>query len=114
MGDPRGFMKHGRRDKTMQPVNARLQHHNEHYDYPREEKVKTQASRCMDCGVPFCMTGCPLGNLIPEWNDLVYRDRCSRVRGVLRLAHPVPGSTGGVLQVRGDAGPPRSGLLPSA
>ena len=45
MGDPRGFIKHGRRDKTIRPVDERLQHHDEHYDYPSEEKVKTQAAR---------------------------------------------------------------------
>ena len=61
MGDPRGFMKYGRQDKNIQPVHDRLKHHNEHYNYPSEEEVKTQAARCMDCGVPFCMTGCPLG-----------------------------------------------------
>jgi NAD(P)H-dependent glutamate synthase small subunit len=96
MGDPRGFIKHGRRDKTLQPVNARLQHHEEQYDYPREEKVKTQASRCMDCGVPFCMTGCPLGNLIPEWNDLVYRGQWQQALQALHATNNFPEFTGRV------------------
>ena len=96
MGDPRGFIKHGRRDKTLQPVNARLQHHEEQYDYPREEKVKTQASRCMDCGVPFCMTGCPLGNLIPEWNDLVYRGQWKQALQALHATNNFPEFTGRV------------------
>jgi NAD(P)H-dependent glutamate synthase small subunit len=96
MGDPRGFIKHGRRDKTLQPVNARLQHHDEHYNYPSEEKVKTQAARCMDCGVPFCMTGCPLGNLIPEWNDLVYRGRWKQALQALHATNNFPEFTGRV------------------
>ncbi|MFK5925922.1 MAG: glutamate synthase subunit beta [Desulfuromusa sp.] len=96
MGDPRGFIKHGRRDKTLQPVNARLQNFDEHYNYPSEEKVKTQAARCMDCGVPFCMTGCPLGNLIPEWNDLVYRGRWKQALVALHATNNFPEFTGRV------------------
>ena len=96
MGDQRGFIKHGRRDKTLQPVNTRLQHHDEHYDYPNEEKVKTQASRCMDCGVPFCMSGCPLGNLIPEWNDLVYRGQWRQALRALHATNNFPEFTGRV------------------
>ncbi len=96
MGDPRGFIKHGRRDRTLQPVNTRLQHHDEHYNYPNEEKVKTQASRCMDCGVPFCMTGCPLGNLIPEWNDLVYQDKWKQALQALHATNNFPEFTGRV------------------
>ncbi len=94
MGDPRGFIKHGRRDKTLQRVNARLQHHDEHYNYPSEEKVKTQASRCMDCGVPFCMSGCPLGNLIPEWNDLVHRGKWKQALRALHATNNFPEFTG--------------------
>ncbi len=96
MGDPRGFIKHGRRDKTLQPVDVRLHHHEEHYNYPSEEKVKTQASRCMDCGVPFCMSGCPLGNLIPEWNDLVYRGQWKQALKALHATNNFPEFTGRV------------------
>lgn len=96
MGDPRGFIKHGRRDKTIQPVNARLQNYDEHYNYPSEEKVKTQAGRCMDCGVPFCMTGCPLGNLIPEWNDLIYRGKWKQALQALHATNNFPEFTGRV------------------
>jgi len=96
MGDPRGFIKHGRRDKTLQPVNGRLQNFDEHYNYPSEEKVKTQAARCMDCGVPFCMTGCPLGNLIPEWNDLVYRGQWKQALSALHATNNFPEFTGRV------------------
>ncbi|HKL25269.1 MAG TPA: glutamate synthase subunit beta [Desulfuromonadales bacterium] len=96
MGDPRGFIKHGRRNMTMQPVYDRLQHHDEHYIYPSVEKVKTQAARCMDCGVPFCMSGCPLGNLIPEWNDLVYRGRWEQALHALHATNNFPEFTGRV------------------
>ena len=96
MGDPRGFIKHGRRDMTLQPVYDRLQHHDEHYNYPSDEKVKTQAARCMDCGVPFCMSGCPLGNLIPEWNDLVYRGRWKQALQALHATNNFPEFTGRV------------------
>jgi len=96
MGDPRGFIKHGRRDRTLQTVNSRLQHHDEHYNYPNDEKVKTQAARCMDCGVPFCMTGCPLGNLIPEWNDLVYRGQWKQALQALHATNNFPEFTGRV------------------
>jgi len=64
--------------------------------YPSEEKVKTQASRCMDCGVPFCMSGCPLGNLIPEWNDLVYRGRWKQALQALHATNNFPEFTGRV------------------
>ncbi len=94
MGDPRGFIKYGRRDKTIQPVDERLRHHNEHYNYPHDEEVKTQAARCMDCGVPFCMSGCPLGNLIPEWNDLVYRGQWRQALQALQATNNFPEFTG--------------------
>jgi len=96
MGDPRGFIKHRRRDKTLQTVNSRLQHHDEHYNYPSDEQVKTQAARCMDCGVPFCMTGCPLGNLIPEWNDLVYKGQWKQALQALHATNNFPEFTGRV------------------
>ncbi|MGL4306269.1 MAG: glutamate synthase subunit beta [Mycobacteriaceae bacterium] len=76
MADPNGFLKHTSRElPTRRPVPLRLLDWKEVYEDFSEETLKTQASRCMDCGVPFCHNGCPLGNLIPEWNDLVFRDR---------------------------------------
>ena len=76
MADPRGFLKHTERElPERRPVPLRLLDWKEVYtDFDRAE-LQTQASRCMDCGIPFCHNGCPLGNLIPEWNDLVYKDR---------------------------------------
>ena len=73
MGDTRGFLTHDRELPTRRPVDIRLQDWREVYQDFGAEQVERQASRCMDCGIPFCHNGCPLGNLIPEWNDLVYR-----------------------------------------
>jgi glutamate synthase (NADPH) small chain len=73
MGDPKGFLTTTRETPTRRPVDLRLMDWREVYeDFPRDHLEK-QAGRCMNCGIPFCHQGCPLGNLIPEWNDLVYR-----------------------------------------
>ena len=66
MGDPKGFMKHNRRAPQLLPVDERIEHHEEHYEKLSDEMVRTQASRCMDCGVPFCMTGCPWATSSPS------------------------------------------------
>jgi len=73
VADPRGFLKAGRRLPARRPVEVRIRDWQEVYEDFPEAEVAEQASRCMDCGVPFCHDGCPLGNLIPEWNDLVWR-----------------------------------------
>ncbi len=69
-----GFLEFGRKDTPQRPVEERVRDWHEVQLDPSPEEVRTQAARCMDCGVPFCSVGCPLGNLIPDWNDLVYRD----------------------------------------
>ncbi|MDV2477780.1 glutamate synthase subunit beta [Rhodococcus zopfii] len=76
MGDPSGFLKHGSRETPVRrPVPLRLLDWKEVYEpFPRDT-LQVQASRCMDCGIPFCHNGCPLGNLIPEWNDLAYKGK---------------------------------------
>ena len=75
MGKNTGFMEFQRETPTRRPVTERVNDWFEVYqDFPIE-KVQTQGARCMDCGVPFCHTGCPLNNIIPDWNDLVYRSR---------------------------------------
>ena len=73
MADPRGFMTHGRELPERRPVPVRLRDWKEVYEEFPESKLQAQASRCMDCGIPFCNGGCPLGNIIPDWNDLTYR-----------------------------------------
>ena len=72
MADPKGFLAHERETPTRRPVDIRLRDWREVYQEFPAERVERQASRCMDCGIPFCHSGCPLGNLIPEWNDLVF------------------------------------------
>jgi glutamate synthase (NADPH) small chain len=78
MADPKGFLKHGREVATRRPVDERVKDWNEVYPDGMGRAllpiINEQAGRCMDCGIPFCHQGCPLGNLIPEWNDLVWRD----------------------------------------
>jgi glutamate synthase (NADPH/NADH) small chain len=78
MADPRGFLKNGREVASRRPVEERVKDWNEVYPDGAGRSllpiIKTQAGRCMDCGIPFCHQGCPLGNIIPEWNDLVWRD----------------------------------------
>ncbi len=78
MADPRGFLKNGREVASRRPVEERVQDWNEVYPGSAGRAllpiITEQAGRCMDCGIPFCHQGCPLGNIIPEWNDLVWRD----------------------------------------
>ena len=78
MADPKGFLKHGRQVATRRVVEERVRDWNEVYPDGIGRAllpiITTQAGRCMDCGIPFCHQGCPLGNIIPEWNDLVWRD----------------------------------------
>ncbi len=74
MGDVTGFKKYTREDFPKEPVKERLNHWSEFHIHLPEEKLKLQGARCMDCGVPFCQSGCPIGNIIPDWNDLVYKN----------------------------------------
>jgi glutamate synthase (NADPH/NADH) small chain len=75
MGKVTGFIEINRKKPPTRPIVERIHDWREVYvPYP-EAALKDQAARCMDCGIPFCHQGCPLGNLIPDWNDLVYRDR---------------------------------------
>ena len=74
MGKPTGFLEVERRDRKYAPVADRVQHFQEFVEEPGPEAIAKQASRCMDCGIPFCHSSCPVNNLIPDWNDLVYQD----------------------------------------
>ncbi len=73
MGKPTGFLEVERHDRSYAPVAERVKHWHEFTKEPAAQEVADQASRCMDCGIPFCHSGCPVNNLIPDWNDLVYR-----------------------------------------
>jgi glutamate synthase (NADPH/NADH) small chain len=94
MGDIHGFMKHDREVPVRRPVPVRLKDWKEVYEPFSKERLETQASRCMDCGIPFCNEGCPLGNLIPDWNDLVYRDRWREAMDRLHATNNFPDFTG--------------------
>jgi glutamate synthase (NADPH) small chain len=94
MGDVKGFLKHGRELPERRPVPVRLRDWREVYEPFDSETLKDQASRCMDCGIPFCNSGCPLGNIIPDWNDLVYRDRWQHAIERLHATNNFPEFTG--------------------
>ncbi|HEY2174959.1 MAG TPA: glutamate synthase subunit beta [Mycobacteriales bacterium] len=94
MADPTGFMNHDRELPTRRPVDVRIQDWREVYeDFPLGT-LRTQATRCMDCGIPFCHHGCPLGNLIPEWNDLVRRGDWREAGERLHATNNFPEFTG--------------------
>ncbi|MDP6492291.1 MAG: glutamate synthase subunit beta [Acidimicrobiales bacterium] len=94
MGDPRGFLKHDRLLPERRPVPVRLRDWKEVYEPFPAEELRKQASRCMDCGIPFCNDGCPLGNLIPDWNDLVYREHWRQGSERLHATNNFPEFTG--------------------
>jgi len=94
VGDTTGFLKHGRELPRRRPVAVRITDWREVYEPSDDAVTRTQASRCMDCGIPFCHNGCPLGNLIPEWNDLVYRDRWQDAIDRLHATNNFPEFTG--------------------
>ncbi|MDZ7578978.1 MAG: glutamate synthase subunit beta [Candidatus Nanopelagicales bacterium] len=94
MGDPRGFLSHGRELPGRRPVDVRIHDWQEVYREFPESRLRTQATRCMDCGIPFCHSGCPLGNLIPEWNDLVRRGDWRAASERLHATNNFPEFTG--------------------
>jgi glutamate synthase (NADPH/NADH) small chain len=96
MGKHTGFMEYTRELPTRRPVAERINDWFEIYQPFPEEKVQLQGARCMDCGVPFCHTGCPLNNIIPDWNDLVYRDRWKDAIRMLHATNNFPEFTGRV------------------
>ena len=94
MADPQGFLKLDRKTPTRRPVDIRIRDWKEVYqDFPADAS-RDQAARCMDCGIPFCHNGCPLGNLIPEWNDLVYKDDWREAIERLHATNNFPEFTG--------------------
>ena len=94
MGKVTGFMEYTRETPARRDVKERIHDYFEVYQPYPDEKVRTQAARCMDCGVPFCHTGCPVNNIIPDWNDLVYRDEWQNAIRVLHSTNNFPEFTG--------------------
>ncbi len=94
MGKVTGFLEHDRIDESYQKVDERLQNYKE-FKVPLEEpKLKEQGARCMDCGIPFCHSGCPLGNLIPDFNDAVYKGKWKEASKILHATNNFPEFTG--------------------
>jgi glutamate synthase (NADPH/NADH) small chain len=94
MGKPTGFLEFTREMPDKKPVAERLKHYNEFIEKYAEEKLNQQAGRCMNCGVPFCHSGCPLGNVIPEFNDAVYRKDWKEAYDILASTNNFPEFTG--------------------
>lgn len=94
MGKPTGFMEIPRRDRTDAPVSDRIQHFREFAIPLSESELREQGARCMDCGVPFCHPACPVNNIIPDWNDLVYQDDWRQALEVLHSTNNFPEFTG--------------------
>lgn len=96
MGKPTGFKEIARQDHTYAPVAERIKHYGEFVNPLSEEDVRKQGARCMDCGIPFCHNGCPVNNIIPDWNDLVYRGNWKQALDVLHSTNNFPEFTGRV------------------
>ena len=94
MADPRGFLNNGREVPKRRPVDVRIRDWREVYEEQEFSSLQKQAGRCMDCGIPFCHQGCPLGNLIPEWNDLIWRNEKVDALDRLHATNNFPEFTG--------------------
>ena len=94
MGKPTGFKEIDRKDRVYAPVADRLKNYNEFVLPLSEDEVRAQGARCMDCGIPFCHNGCPVNNIIPDWNDLVYQGDWKRASDVLHSTNNFPEFTG--------------------
>ncbi len=94
MGKTTGFMEYERKDESYAPVKDRVKHYKEFTKPLKESELKNQGARCMDCGIPFCHSGCPLGNLIPDFNDAVYKGKWEKATEILHATNNFPEFTG--------------------
>ncbi len=94
MGKPTGFLEFERLEEGYLPVEQRVKNYKEFVLHLSDEDAKTQGARCMDCGIPFCQSGCPINNIIPDWNDLVYRQNWQGAIEVLHSTNNFPDFTG--------------------
>lgn len=94
MGKPTGFMEIPRQDRRYRPVEERVQHYREFVIALSDEEASKQGARCMDCGIPYCHNGCPINNIIPDWNDLVYQNKWREALDVLHSTNNFPEFTG--------------------
>lgn len=96
MGKPTGFIEYQRLAEASVPPAERLKNYKEFVLHLTDDEAKQQGARCMDCGIPFCMSGCPVNNIIPDWNDLVYRQNWKEALDVLHSTNNFPEFTGRV------------------
>lgn len=94
MGKPTGFLERQRLSEAYEPADARLKHYREFVATLNDEQTRVQGSRCMDCGIPFCNNACPVNNIIPDWNDLVYKGNWEQALKVLHSTNNFPEFTG--------------------
>ena len=94
MGKITGFMEYGRKDESYVPVKERIKNYKEFTQPLKEAELENQGARCMDCGIPFCHSGCPLGNLIPDFNDAVYQGKWEKATKILHSTNNFPEFTG--------------------
>src|SRR5450432_174364 len=94
MGKVTGFLEFQRLAEASEPKEDRVKHWREFVHHLSEDEAKVQGARCMDCGIPFCMTGCPVNNIIPDWNDLVYRQNWEQALATLHSTNNFPEFTG--------------------
>ncbi len=94
MGKPTGFMEYPRQEEGYEAADSRKKHYKEFVAHLTDDQAKIQGARCMDCGVPFCNNGCPVNNIIPDWNDLVYRGNWEQAIKVLHSTNNFPEFTG--------------------
>ena len=94
MGKPTGFMEYKRQDRSYAPAADRVQHYREFIIPLEDSELSLQGARCMDCGIPFCHQGCPVNNIIPDWNDLVYQGKWQAALAVLHSTNNFPEFTG--------------------
>lgn len=94
MGKPTGFMEYERQERSYAPAADRITHYDEFVIALTDEQLKDQGARCMDCGIPFCHQGCPVNNLIPDWNDLIYHGNWEAAMEMLHSTNNFPEVTG--------------------
>ena len=96
MGKITGFIEYQRLSEAAQPVDTRVKHYREFIVALKDDQASKQGARCMDCGIPFCQTGCPVNNIIPDWNDLVFRGQWKQALDTLHSTNNFPEFTGRV------------------
>jgi glutamate synthase (NADPH/NADH) small chain len=96
MGKPTGFLEITRRDRAYEPISQRVRHWHEFVVPQQEAEISRQGARCMDCGIPYCHQGCPINNIIPDWNDLVFKGQWREALDVLHSTNNFPEFTGRV------------------